>query len=126
MPKLRVGKHVEETKGQVDRLVQVFTVLEERRKDKTCPAILGLVEEGKEVMEHFEDSTALDTGLLAGVQAVEHYEIARYRTFVAWAEQLGMQDAAKLLKQTLAEEEKTDKTPQRPGERHHHQQAKAA
>jgi ferritin-like metal-binding protein YciE len=103
-------KHVGETQGQVDRLVQVFKLLEERPKGKTCPAILGLVEEGEEVMEDFEDSSALDAGLLAGAQAVEHYEIARYGTLVAWAEQLGMKEAASLLKQTLAEEEKTDKT----------------
>lgn len=102
-------KHVGETKGQVDRLVQVFKMLEERPKGKTCPAILGLVEEGEEVMEDFEDSSALDAGLLAGAQAVEHYEMARYGTLVAWAEQLGMKEAAALLKQTLAEEEKTDK-----------------
>jgi ferritin-like metal-binding protein YciE len=102
-------KHVGETQGQVDRLVQVFKMMDERPKGKTCPAILGLVEEGEEVMEDFEDSMALDAGLLAGAQAVEHYEIARYGTLVAWAEQLGMKEAAALLKQTLAEEEKTDK-----------------
>lgn len=102
-------KHVGETQGQVERLVKVFKMLEERPKGKTCPAILGLVEEGEEVMEDFEDSPALDAGLLAGAQAVEHYEIARYGTLIAWAEQLGMKEAAGLLKQTLAEEEKTDK-----------------
>ena len=103
-------KHVGETQGQVDRLIQVFKLLEERPKGKTCPAILGLVEEGDEVMEDFEDSPALDAGLLAGAQAVEHYEIARYGTLIAWAQQLGMKEATTLLSQTLAEEEKTDKT----------------
>jgi len=100
--------HVEETKGQVERLKQVFKMLEQSPKGKTCPAILGLVEEGEEVMEDFEDSPALDAGLLSGAQAVEHYEMARYGTLVAWAEQLGMKEAAKLLQQTLEEEKKTD------------------
>ncbi len=108
--KLRAAfeKHVEETKGQVERLKQVFKLIEQSPKGKTCPAILGLVEEGEEVMEDFEDSPALDAGLLSGAQAVEHYEIARYGTLVAWAEQLGMKEAAKLLAQTLEEEKKTD------------------
>lgn len=101
-------KHVEETKGQVDRLKQVFKLIEQSPKGKTCPAILGLVEEGEEVMEDFEDSPALDAGLLSGAQAVEHYEMARYGTLVAWAEQLGMKEAATLLQQTLDEEKKTD------------------
>jgi len=101
-------KHVEETKGQVERLKQVFKMIEQSPKGKTCPAILGLVEEGEEVMEDFEDSPALDAGLLSGAQAVEHYEMARYGTLVAWAEQLGMPEAAKLLQQTLEEEKKTD------------------
>jgi len=100
--------HVEETKGQVERLKQVFKMIEQSPKGKTCPAILGLVEEGEEVMEDFEDSPALDAGLLSGAQAVEHYEMARYGTLVAWAEQLGMKEAAKLLQQTLEEEKKTD------------------
>jgi ferritin-like metal-binding protein YciE len=101
-------KHVQETKGQVERLQQVFEMLKQTPKGKTCPAILGLVEEGEEVMEDFEDSPALDAGLLSGAQAVEHYEMARYGTLVAWAQQLGMADAARLLQQTLDEEKKTD------------------
>ncbi len=101
-------KHVGETEGQVERLKQVFKLIEESPKGKTCPAILGLVEEGEEVMEDFADSAALDAGLLSGAQAVEHYEIARYGTLVAWAEQLGMGEAAQLLSQTLEEEKKTD------------------
>lgn len=101
-------KHVHETQGQVERLQQVFKMLKQPPKGKTCPAILGLVEEGEEVMEEFEDSPALDAGLLSGAQAVEHYEMARYGTLVAWAQQLGMADAARLLQQTLDEEKKTD------------------
>lgn len=102
-------KHVTETEGQVQRLQQVFKLLREPAKGKTCPAILGLVEEGEEVMEEFEDSPALDAGLLGGAQAVEHYEIARYGTLIAWAQQLGMTEAAALLQQTLEEEKATDK-----------------
>jgi ferritin-like metal-binding protein YciE len=103
-------KHVEETKGQVQRLEQVFDLIKESPKGKTCPAILGLVEEGEEVMEEFEDSEALDAGLLSGAQAVEHYEISRYGTLIAWARELGLSDVAKILTQTLEEEKKTDAT----------------
>src|SRR5438105_13891991 len=101
-------KHAGETEDQVQRLQQVFKMMKQPPKGKTCPAILGLVEEGEEVMEDFEDSPALDAGLLSGAQAVEHYEISRYGTLVAWAEQLGMNQAVQLLKQTLEEEKKTD------------------
>jgi ferritin-like metal-binding protein YciE len=101
-------KHAGETEGQVQRLQQVFKMMKHAPKGKTCPAILGLVEEGEEVMEDFEDSPALDAGLLSGAQAVEHYEISRYGTLIAWAEQLGMNQAVQLLKQTLEEEKKTD------------------
>src|SRR5205085_3137593 len=101
-------KHAGETEGQVQRLQQVFKMMKQPPKGKTCPAILGLVEEGEEVMEDFEDSPALDAGLLSGAQAVEHYEISRYGTLIAWAEQLGMNQAVQLLKQTLEEEKKTD------------------
>ena len=101
-------KHVGETEGQVERLQLVFKMLKQQPKGKTCPAILGLVEEGEEVMEEFEDSPALDAGLLSGAQAVEHYEMSRYGTLKQWALQLGMKDAAKLLDQTLQEEKQTD------------------
>lgn len=103
-------KHAEETEGQIERLEQVFKLLEEQAKGKTCPAILGLIEEGQEVMKDFRESEALDAGLLSGAQAVEHYEISRYGTLIAWANQMGMEGAAELLKANLAEEEKTDKS----------------
>jgi ferritin-like metal-binding protein YciE len=103
-------KHAKETEGQVQRLQQVFKMIRQEPKGKTCPAILGLVEEGEEVMEEFEDSVALDAGLLGGAQAVEHYEIARYGTLIAWAEQLGMTEAAHLLQQSLDEEKTTDQS----------------
>ncbi len=101
-------KHRTETEGQVERLEQIFEILGKPARAKPCEAIQGLVEEGKEVMEDFKDSAALDAGLLAGAQAVEHYEISRYGTMKAWALQLGMRDAAKLLDRTLQEEKKTD------------------
>lgn len=100
--------HLQETEGQVERLVQVFEILGKPVRGKTCPAIDGIIEEGQEILEEFKDSDALDAGLVAAAQAVEHYEIARYRTLATLAIQLGKLDAAELLQQTLAEETKTD------------------
>jgi ferritin-like metal-binding protein YciE len=100
--------HRTETEGQVARLEQIFEAMGKAARGKPCEAIAGLIEEGKEVMEDFKDSAALDPGLLAGAQAVEHYEISRYGTLKSWANQLGMRDAAKLLDQTLQEEKRTD------------------
>lgn len=100
--------HKEETQMQVERLDQVFEMLEKRASGKTCDAIIGIIDEGKEIMEQYGDSEALDAGLVGSAQAVEHYEIARYGTLRTWAQQLGLKDAAKLLDQTLAEEKKTD------------------
>lgn len=101
--------HLQETKGQVERLEQVFDMLGRKPRGETCEAIQGLVEEAKEVMDEAEDAEVLDAGMLAAAQAVEHYEIARYGTLCAWAEQLGMKDAMSLLQQTLDEEKRTDK-----------------
>lgn len=101
-------KHRDETETHVERLAQVFEIAGKAARGKTCDAILGIVEEGKAVIEDYADSPALDAGLVASAQAVEHYEIARYGTLKAWAQQLGMKDAAALLEQTLQEEEKTD------------------
>ncbi len=101
--------HRDETQGQIERLDQVFDLIGKSARGKTCEAINGIIEEGKEVMEDFGDSPALDAGILAGAQAVEHYEISRYGTLRAWAKQLGLAEAANLLDQTLAEEIKTDK-----------------
>jgi ferritin-like metal-binding protein YciE len=100
--------HLQETEGQIERLVQVFELLGKPARGKTCPAIDGIIEEGQEILEEFKDSPALDAGLLAAAQAVEHYEIARYGTLRNWALELGKEDVAQLLEQTLAEEEKTD------------------
>jgi ferritin-like metal-binding protein YciE len=103
-------KHHEETEGQIERLEQVFELLGKPARGKKCDAIEGILDEGKEVMEEYEDMPALDAGLLAAAQAVEHYEIARYGTLKTWADKLGMKDAVKLLDATLAEEKKTDDT----------------
>jgi ferritin-like metal-binding protein YciE len=100
--------HRDETEGQVERLEQVFEMIGKPARAKTCPAIQGIIEEGKEVMSDFADTDALDAGLIAAAQAVEHYEIARYGTLRTWAEQLGMKNAVRLLEQTLREEKKTD------------------
>jgi ferritin-like metal-binding protein YciE len=101
--------HREETERQVERLEQVFDLIGKPARGKPCQAMQGIIEEGKEVMEDFADSEALDAGLIDAAQAVEHYEICRYGTLKAWATQLGMRDAARLLDQTLEEEKKTDK-----------------
>ncbi|MGQ3212506.1 YciE/YciF ferroxidase family protein [Shinella sp.] len=106
--KAAFDKHLQETESQVERLVQVFELLGKPARGKTCPAIDGILEEGQEILEEFKGSPALDAGLLAAAQAVEHYEIARYGTLKSWAMQLGKNDVAKLLDQTLAEETKTD------------------
>jgi ferritin-like metal-binding protein YciE len=101
--------HKTETEAQVERLSEVFELIGKAPRGKTCDAILGILDEGKAVMEDYADSPALDAGLVASAQAVEHYEIARYGTLKAWATQLGHKDAVKLLDETLAEETKTDK-----------------
>jgi ferritin-like metal-binding protein YciE len=101
-------KHRGETEGQVERLEQVFALIEKKPQGKTCAAIVGITDEGAEVMEEYKGSPALDAGLLAAAQAVEHYEISRYGTLIAWAEELGLADAVSLLQETLEEEEATD------------------
>ena len=104
------NKHFRETQGQVQRLEQVFKIIGKPARGKTCEAINGIADEGAEIMKDFKGMPALDAGLLAAAQAVEHYEISRYGTLRTWAEELGMPDAAKLLQATLAEEENTDRT----------------
>ncbi|TDK39584.1 ferritin-like domain-containing protein [Rhizobium deserti] len=100
--------HKDETEGQIDRLKQVFELIGKRAQGKTCDAIEGIISEGEEIMEEFKGTPALDAGLLAAAQAVEHYEISRYGTLRAWAQQLGLKEAVTLLEETLAEESKTD------------------
>ena len=102
-------KHRDETVGQVERLDQVFAIIDKKPQGKTCAAIVGITEEGAEIMQEYKGSPALDAGLLAAAQAVEHYEISRYGTLRTWAEELGHTDAASLLQETLDEEEATDR-----------------
>jgi ferritin-like metal-binding protein YciE len=101
-------QHRDESEVHVERLEQVFELIGKAARGKTCDAILGIIEEGRSIMEEFKGTSALDAGLISAAQAVEHYEIARYGTLKAWAEQLGNRDAAKLLDQTLQEEIATD------------------
>ncbi|KQK32145.1 hypothetical protein ARD30_07745 [Bosea thiooxidans] len=100
--------HQDETETHVERLGDIFELIGKAPRGKTCDAILGLIEEGKGIMEEFAGSSALDAGLVSAAQAVEHYEMARYGTLKAWAQQLGMKDAVVLLDKTLSEETKTD------------------
>jgi ferritin-like metal-binding protein YciE len=111
-PKLKAAfeKHRTQTEGQVERLEQVFGLLEKKPQGKTCHAILGILDEGNEIASEYEDSPALDAGLISSAQAVEHYEITRYGTLKAWAEELGMNEAVDLLQETLEEEEETDES----------------
>ena len=101
-------KHKTETEGQIDRLEQVFELIEEKPQGKKCVAIEGILEEGQEIIKEYKSSPALDAGLVSAAQAVEHYEIARYGTLRTWAEELGFNQAMKLLQQTLDQEEATD------------------
>jgi ferritin-like metal-binding protein YciE len=119
-------KHRGETEGQVERLEQVFAIIEKKPQGKTCAAIVGITDEGAEITEEYKGSPALDAGLLAAAQAVEHYEISRYGTLKAWAEQLGLDDAAELLQETLDEEEATDEALTEIAKSAINQQAEAA
>lgn len=102
-------QHRDETQGQIERLEQVFELLGKPARGKTCEAIQGIIAEGEEIMEEYKGTVALDAGLISSAQAVEHYEIARYGTLIAWAKQIGLHDAIPLLQANLAEEEATDK-----------------
>lgn len=101
--------HLRETQRQVQRLEQVFEMHGAQPKGVDCPAIDGIIEEAEEIASDVDDKDVLDAALLAAAQAVEHYEITRYGTLVAWAKELGRQDCASLLEQTLDEEKATDK-----------------
>ena len=102
-------KHEGETEEHVNRLEQVFAEIDAKPQGKTCDAIMGIIEEGQEVMKEYKGTPALDAGLLAAAQAVEHYEMARYGTLIAWANHLGRRDCATLLQETLEEEKAADK-----------------
>ena len=119
-------KHHEETETHVSRLEKVFRAIDAKPQGKTCDAIMGIIEEGQEVMTEYKGSPALDAGLLAAAQAVEHYEISRYGTLRTWAEELGMSDVAQLLESTLREEKATDETLTRIAENVVNQEAQEA
>jgi ferritin-like metal-binding protein YciE len=110
-PELKAGfeKHLAETEGHVDRLEQAFELIGKPARGKTCDAILGILEEGKSIMEEFDGTVALDAGLVSAAQAVEHYEIARYGTLRTWAQQMGNLELVRLFDATLKEEIATDK-----------------
>src|ERR1044071_8555499 len=101
-------KHFSETEGQVERLEKVFGIIDKKPQGKTCDAIVGITDEGAEIMKDYKGSPALDAGLVGAAQAVEHYEIARYGTLKTWAGELGLSDAVDLLETTLQEEKDTD------------------
>jgi ferritin-like metal-binding protein YciE len=119
-------KHRDETEGQVKRLEQVFEMIEKKPQGKTCAAIVGITDEGAEIMDEYKGMPALDAGLLAAAQAVEHYEISRYGTLRTWAEELGLDEAATLLQETLDEEEATDEALSELAKAVVNQQAEAA
>lgn len=100
--------HLLETEGHVERLKQVFELLGEKPAGEECPAIEGIIEESEELMEEIEDANTLDAALIAAAQAVEHYEITRYGTLVSWAGELGLDEVAALLLETLEEEHAAD------------------
>ena len=101
--------HLDETKGHVTRVEQVFKMHGVEAKAVDCPAIDGIIEEANEVTGDVDDKQVLDAALIAAAQAAEHYEITRYGTLIAWAQQLGRNDCASVLEQNLAEEKAADK-----------------
>lgn len=108
--------HREETEGQIENLEKVFEILGLKARGVTCEAIDGILEEGKEIMEEATDADARDAGMIAAAQAVEHYEITRYGTLVAWAKELGHEEVLSHLRETLAEEKDADNKLLRLGE----------
>jgi len=101
--------HLGETKGHVQRLDQVFQMLGQKAKSVDCPAIDGIIDEAEDVSGEVADKDVLDAAIIAAGQAVEHYEITRYGSLIAWAKRLGRSDVAKVLEQTLNEEKAADK-----------------
>ena len=119
-------KHESETEDHVERLEKVFAAIDKKPQGKSCAAIIGITDEGAEIMKDYKGSPALDAGLLAAAQAVEHYEISRYGTLIAWAEELGLDDAVTLLEKTLEEEKATDQALTEIAKTAINQQAEAA
>jgi ferritin-like metal-binding protein YciE len=102
--KTGLKNHLEETNRQIERLEKVFEKLGQKAKGVDCPAIDGLIKEADETAGEIEDKSVMDAGIVANAQAIEHYEIARYGTLIAWAEELGHDDVVRLLTTNLNEE----------------------
>jgi ferritin-like metal-binding protein YciE len=102
--------HLEETRGQIERLEKVFAMLGERVRGKHCEGIAGIIEEGASMMEEDLDDATMDAALIGGGQRAEHYEMAAYGTLVAWARELGHMEVAEFLQETLEEEKAADET----------------
>jgi ferritin-like metal-binding protein YciE len=124
--KMAFEKHLKESEGHVKRLEQVFGIIGKKPQGKTCDAIVGITEEGAEIIKDYKGTPALDAGLIGAAQAVEHYEISRYGTLRTWAKELGFDDAASLLQATLDEEKTTDQTLTKIAESAINQDAEAA
>jgi ferritin-like metal-binding protein YciE len=101
--------HLEETRGHVERLEQVFESLDEKPRGKHCEGIAGIIEEGKSIMEEEFDDATMDACLIAAGQRAEHYEMAAYGTLIAWAQSMGHTEATNLLQEILDEEKAADK-----------------
>lgn len=110
-PQLKRGfkTHLDETKNHIARLDEVFRLLGKEIEGVDCPAVDGILEEADDVAGEVDDKATMDTALIAAAQAVEHYEISRYGSLIAWANQLGRRDCATILQRTLEEEKATDK-----------------
>ncbi len=119
-------KHYQETQTQVERLEEVFKIMGKKPEGIKCEAIEGILKEGDELMSEIKDENVRDAGMLAAAQAVEHYEITRYGTLIAWAEQLKLKDVCKLLQQNLDEEKNTDAALSKLAENNINKQAAAA
>jgi ferritin-like metal-binding protein YciE len=103
-----IEAHLEETRGQVERLERVFELLDEKPRGKHCAGIAGIIEEASDLIEEEEEGAVLDAGLVAGAQRAEHYEMAAYGSVIAWANVMGHTDVAELLEETLEEEKAAD------------------
>jgi ferritin-like metal-binding protein YciE len=101
-------QHLMETRNQIQRLERVFQMHGAEIKGVDCPAIDGIIEEANDIASDIDDKNVLDAALIAAAQAVEHYEITRYGTLIAWAKQLGREDCASVLQESLEEEKATD------------------
>jgi ferritin-like metal-binding protein YciE len=106
--RMAIEAHLEETRGQVERLERVFELIDEKPRGKHCAGIAGIIEEASDLIEQEEEGAVLDAGLVAGAQRAEHYEMAAYGSVIAWANVMGHTDVAELLEETLEEEKAAD------------------